>query len=617
MVLITKKNLDKSLKIFISIILAIFLHLCSLYNYLLFHSIAEGFIIVIAICIFLIAWNSRRITDNDYFTFLSIAFLFIGGIEFLHMLGYPGMNIFIGYGTNLATQLWILVRYLESISFLIATILLGKRIQNRKRFSYLVIILYFMISSFFVISIFLGFFPDCFVEGSGLTIFKIVSEYIIIAILFASIISIINKKENLDRDVFQLIIFSLLITIGAEFCFTLYENDPYGLFNQLGHYLTILSFYFIYRALIVTSLHGTFKVLFKDLKKSKELLETTFASLDTAIFILDNKLPPTFLDFNKAACDIFGHSRDEMLGKTTKMKMISKEHHEEFLNKIVKMVEKWNYASFEFEMKRKDGQSFPVDFYISPLLDDNRNQFGWVTAIKDITDRKDAENDLLLINQELKDFCSIVAHDLKAPLRNIINLVKWLLRDSADDLSEEGKDNLNLMVKQTTHMNALIDGIHQYSKIDRVHKNITQINLNELLSEVIEVLSPPENIEITIQTALPVLAVDRTHMIQIFSNLLDNAVKFIDKPKGHIIISCEEKQNYWRFSVADNGPGIEERHFERIFQIFQTLTPIDEAKGTGIGLAIVKKVVEMNGGILWLESTVGEGSTFYFTLQKV
>jgi len=106
-------------------------------------------------------------------------------------------------------------------------------------------------------------------------------------------------------------------------------------------------------------------------------------------------------------------------------------------------------------------------------------------------------------------------------------------------------------------------------------------------------------------------------MTQIFTNLIDNAIKFMNKPKGHITINYEEKQSYWHFSVTDNGPGIEERHFERIFNIFQTLRSWDEAKGIGLGLAIVKKVVEMNGGIVWLESTVGEGSTFHFTLQKL
>jgi len=270
----------------------------------------------------------------------------------------------------------------------------------------------------------------------------------------------------------------------------------------------------------------------------------------------------------------------------------------------------------EYRIIDKNGKLHWIHEYIQKFYNEARKMGAVYGTLQDITIRKQAEENLLIINRELQDFASIVAHDLKAPLRNITNLVEWILRDSGKELSEEGKDNLNLIVKQTTHMNALVDGIYQYSKIDRIHKKITQLNLNELLSDVIKILSPPRNIEISIQTELPVLAIDKTHVIQIFSNLLDNAVKFIDKPKGHITIKCEEKQNYWRFSVADNGPGIEERYFERVFQIFQALSTWDESKGTGIGLAIVKKLVEMNGGIVWLESTLKEGSTFFFTLPK-
>ena len=237
-------------------------------------------------------------------------------------------------------------------------------------------------------------------------------------------------------------------------------------------------------------------------------------------------------------------------------------------------------------------------------------------AIIDITRQKQAENDLRLVNEELQNFSSIVAHDLKAPLRNIRTVADWLLRDFTDDLNEEGKDHLASLVKQTTHMDALIDGIYQYSKIDHIQKKIDQINLNEFLPEIVDVLSPPDDIKVTIQTELPILFIDRTHITQIFSNLIDNAIKYMDKPKGHITISYEDKKNFEQFSVMDNGPGIEESHFKRIFQIFQTLTPLNEAKGTGVGLAIVKKVVEMNGGKVWLESTVGKGSTFYFTLPK-
>jgi signal transduction histidine kinase len=140
--------------------------------------------------------------------------------------------------------------------------------------------------------------------------------------------------------------------------------------------------------------------------------------------------------------------------------------------------------------------------------------------------------------------------------------------------------------------------------------------LNEILAEVIREIAPPENIEITVENNLSAITCKKTHIIQIFQNLLDNAVKYMDKPEGRIKVACLEQDDCWKFGVADNGPGIERRHFDRIFKIFQTLEPRDGIESTGIGLSIVKKLVELNKGRVWVESEVGAGSTFFFTLPK-
>ncbi|MHC4494847.1 MAG: sensor histidine kinase, partial [Planctomycetota bacterium] len=129
-------------------------------------------------------------------------------------------------------------------------------------------------------------------------------------------------------------------------------------------------------------------------------------------------------------------------------------------------------------------------------------------------------------------------------------------------------------------------------------------------------VAPPKNIDITVETDLPTIVCDETHIIQIFQNFLSNAIKYIDKPKGHIKVGCAEEDDFWKFSVSDNGPGIDGKYSEKIFQIFQTLAPRDGVESTGIGLSIVKKISELNGGRAWVESEVGEGSTFFFTLPK-
>ena len=165
-------------------------------------------------------------------------------------------------------------------------------------------------------------------------------------------------------------------------------------------------------------------------------------------------------------------------------------------------------------------------------------------------------------------------------------------------------------------MSFLIDDILQYSSIGQSNPEKQQIDLNTVLSEVITGIDQPENIEMTVENELPALMSEKTHMIQLFQNLLSNAVKYIDKPKGQIKVGCVEQDGFWKFSVSDNGPGIDEKYFEKVFKIFETLSPRDRVESTGIGLSIVKKIVELNSGRVWVESEVGKGSTFFFTLPR-
>ena len=165
-------------------------------------------------------------------------------------------------------------------------------------------------------------------------------------------------------------------------------------------------------------------------------------------------------------------------------------------------------------------------------------------------------------------------------------------------------------------MSKLIDSILRYSEIGRVTEEKEKVNLNTLIKEVFVEIAPPENIEIVVENELPTVICERTHIMKVFQNLLSNAVKHMDKPEGKIKVGCVEEDGFWKFSVADNGPGIEERHFEKIFQMFQTLLPRDEFESTGVGLTVVKKIVELYGGKIWVQSKPGEGSIFFFILPK-
>lgn len=224
--------------------------------------------------------------------------------------------------------------------------------------------------------------------------------------------------------------------------------------------------------------------------------------------------------------------------------------------------------------------------------------------------------DLARSNADLEEFAHIVAHDLKAPLRGIATLGNWLVSDYADKLDEGGKQQIGLLISRVKRMGDLIDGILRYSVVGRLHPEKTAVHLNSLVAEVIDLLQPPPPIEIRVEGDLPILLGNATRLRELFQNLIGNGIKFMDKPEGRIAIGCQEDAPYWKFYVSDNGPGIEERYFEKIFQMFQTLVPRDQSESTGVGLTVAKKIVERAGGRIWVESQVGKGSTFFFTLPK-
>lgn len=230
-----------------------------------------------------------------------------------------------------------------------------------------------------------------------------------------------------------------------------------------------------------------------------------------------------------------------------------------------------------------------------------------------------AVRELTRANKELQEFAHIAAHDLKTPLRAITTLAEWISSDYAEKLDEQGKEHVHLLATKARQMAALIDDILQYTRLGREPASPlswVDLDLNVVIPAVVAEIAPPNNIRVSVESKLPTIKCPKTHIVQIFQNLIGNAVKYMDKPDGRITVTCAAQDGSWRFSVTDNGPGIERRYFEKIFQMFQTLAPRQGVESNGIGLAIVKKLVELNGGGIWVESMPGQGSTFFFTLPR-
>ncbi len=277
----------------------------------------------------------------------------------------------------------------------------------------------------------------------------------------------------------------------------------------------------------------------------------------------------------------------------------------------------------EVERHTPAGKHLWLDLEFQPIYNETGLLTGFVAIETDITERKEAQdrqasllNDLEKANKELNDFAYIVSHDLKAPLRAIKNLATWISEDCKSVLPEESRQQMGLLVGRVDRMHNLIDGVLQYSRAGRAQEEVVQINLQDLLAEVIDLLSPPETITITTPPNLPTIIGDRTRIGQVFQNLLSNAIKYMDKPQGRIAVTFSAQEDRWQFNVTDNGPGIEAKYFEVIFGMFKTLNARDDVDSTGVGLTVVKKIVEHYGGKIWVESQVGEGSTFSFTLPR-
>jgi hypothetical protein len=268
-----KNNFDDRLQLVINysvIITALIgLYFTTWVNYLLFHSMAEIFTIVVAFSIFVIAWNSKKYIRNPYLLFVGIAYLFIAFLDLLHTLSYKGMPIFTDYDYY-ANQLWIGARYMESITLLVAFIFLrGDKMPKAN----LVFAVYAGLTGLLVASIFYWkTFPVCFVDGIGLTPFKKISEYVICGILFAAILLLQKNRARFEKRIFQLLLWSIICTIVSELCFTNYTSN-YGFANMLGHYFKIFSFFLIYKAIITTGIEKPFNLIFLDLDKANKDLK--------------------------------------------------------------------------------------------------------------------------------------------------------------------------------------------------------------------------------------------------------------------------------------------------------------------------------------------------------
>lgn len=611
-------------------------------SYLPLHMFAETFSIVVAMLVFGVAWNAYSNERPSNIVILACALLAVGLVDFAHMLSFKGMPEFVTpSGPEKAINLWLSARLLTALALLAVALRAWQPLPD-PRFRH-----WLLAGSLAVAAAvsWLGgahpeIWPRTFIAGEGLTPFKIGAEYAIVAILLVPAVLFYRQARQPQTTYDAASLFAAtVITILSELSFTLY-SDVADVFNLLGHIYKIVAYFFIYRAVFVASVREPFLRLDAEVAENKRIakeLRTVSlytrslieASLDPLVTInADGKIT----DVNHATERATGRSRAELIGTDffdyfTEPDRARTGYQQVFL--------KGSVTDYELALRHRDGHVTDVLYNASLYCDEAGGVLGVFAAARDITGRKKAEENLLALkneleirvqertaqleaaNKELEAFSYSVSHDLRTPLRAIDGFSRILLEDYAEKLDAEGQRLLNVVRDNTGRMGQLIDDILQFSRTGRLELNPAEIDMEGLARTVLDELlsaapGPRPQVEIG---HLPPARGDRAMMRQVFANLLSNAIKFSrGKESPRIEVGGSVEGNEAVYFVKDNGAGFDMQYVDKLFGVFQRLHGVTEFEGTGIGLAIVKRVVTRHGGRVWAEGKVNEGATIYFAL---
>ena len=355
------------------------------------------------------------------------------------------------------------------------------------------------------------------------------------------------------------------------------------------------------------------------LEAQKLKYSNIIANMNLGLLEVDNH--DKILMCNKSFSEISGYKEEELLGKKATDIFLNKISSKSLKKQNARRL-KGNSSSYEVEVQIKNNEKRIWFISGAPNYNLSGEVIGSIGIHLDITDQKilQSEKDSLLEmlkfkNNELQEYAHIVSHDLKSPLRNISALTTWIKEDNLINYNESTLKYFDHLENTLEKMEALIGGVLKYSSIDSVSQQNDKIDLNNVVHDIIKILYVPKHINITIKNKLPSIYGDITKFNQLFQNLLNNAVNHIDKEIGLIEIGCEIKNKYYQFYIKDNGVGIDKKYHNQIFKIFCHLN--NNKNSTGIGLSIVKKIIEIYEGKIWVESSPGVGATFYFTIKKL
>jgi PAS domain S-box-containing protein len=350
----------------------------------------------------------------------------------------------------------------------------------------------------------------------------------------------------------------------------------------------------------------------EELAASKEYFRHIIDSAPCGIIIVNDE--GTIENINPQMELLTHYEKAELLGKNIEQLVPTRFHteHETLRQSFTLSPAKRRMGSdVEVFCLRKSGDEFPAEISLAHFISGGEHKI--IATIIDMTAHKNITNELKRSNKELNDFAYVASHDLKAPLRGIMQLSSWIEEDISEFVSSETKENLTLLRGRTARLEKLLDDLLSYSRVGRKQGQMSTIDTGELVSNVFDLFDAPAEIELNCDKNMPILKTLRTPLETIFRNLIGNAIKHHNGPKGVITITYKELEKVIVFSVEDDGPGISTAHHQQIFELFKTLKPRDEVEGSGMGLSIVKKILDNQGQTIEVISDGESGTRFNFT----
>lgn len=588
------------------------------YNFLLAHVFAEMFSVTVAGMIFFISWNARDYFENSFFVYLGIAYLFVALLDMLHTIAYDGMGIFPYSTANEATQLWLLARLIESVALATSSIFLKKELHIYKA-----LLAWTVLASAGVASIIFGLFPDSYLPGQGLTAFKKAAELCVVALLGFTWYQYWRKKNLFSKKVFLYLFGSLAVTMISEIAFITYVG-VYDLSNLIGHYFKIISFYLLYRGVIVTGFTDPYALLMQHLKQRNEALETSQRRLGRSQRILTamlDNVPEEILllkgdDFkiieaNKVFQNKHGLRKKEIIGKTCYEAAYglsapcTGEERLCPLQNIPELMGKPIIHSFLDDENRRHW----MEISVWPVAEEGPHADEVVHIARDITEQKRTE--------ELRsDVERIIRHDLKSPLNGIIGGTGMLIKDA--QLSDEQRQLLKAvrdsgysvleMVNRSLDMHRMEEGVYQ---IHRTEFDICEVLKHldarwELIKRIKKIALRLEVNGIDLPEAAPlILNADKQSIENLLANLIENAIEASPKESEvRVNVQRYNGSEYVHMDIHNNG-SVPKEIRDRFFDSYITM---GKSGGTGLGTYSAWLITRLHNGEISFTTDEEEGT---------